>query len=39
MPNSKVVYSSNVGNPWKGEVAPNTRRKLNVENKSKKGKK
>jgi hypothetical protein len=26
--NSKVVYSGSIGNPWKGEVTPDNRRKL-----------
>ena len=31
------VFSSSIGNPWHGQVKPDTRRKLNLKNK--KGKK
>ena len=33
-----VVFSTSIGNPWHGQVKPDTRRKLNL-NKGKKGKK
>tara|TARA_Y100001963_G_scaffold100972_1_gene138904 strand:+ start:3896 stop:4018 length:123 start_codon:yes stop_codon:yes gene_type:complete len=32
-------FSSSVGNPWHGQATPNTRRKLNIKTKIKKGKK
>ena len=32
-------FSTSVGNPWQGQVKPNTRRKLNLNSKTKKGKK
>jgi len=36
---SKVVYSTNIGTPWQGEVKPDNRRKNNTDKKSnKKGK-
>ena len=37
MPQKKVVYSDSIGNPWHGKAKPNTRRKMNTDNK--KGKK
>ena len=36
---SKVVYSTNIGNPWQGRGKPDTRRKNDTDKKSnKKGK-
>jgi hypothetical protein len=39
MSKSKVVYSSNIGGPWQSSSKPNSRRKMNVKSKGKKGKK
>ena len=33
------VFSTSIGNPWHGQVKPDTRRKLNLKTKVKKGKK
>ena len=30
-----TVFSGSIGNPWHGQVKPNTRRKLNLKKKSK----
>ena len=34
---SKTVYSSSVGKPWQGPIKPDSRRKVNLDKKSKKG--
>jgi len=31
-----TVFSTSIGNPWHGQVKPNTRRKLNLKKKGKK---
>jgi|TARA_R110000824_G_scaffold151149_1_gene322074 hypothetical protein len=31
-----TVFSSSIGNPWHGQVKPDTRRKLNLKKKGKK---
>ena len=30
-----TVFSTSIGNPWHGQVKPDTRRKLNLKNKKK----
>jgi hypothetical protein len=37
MPEKKIVYSANIGQPWHSQTKPDTRRKLNTD--KKKGKK
>ena len=39
MSSPKKVYSSSIGGPWQSSIKPDSRRKLNVKTKSKKGKK
>jgi hypothetical protein len=31
-----TVFSTSIGNPWRGQVKPDTRRKLNLKKKGKK---
>jgi hypothetical protein len=39
MSNSKKVFSTNIGGPWQSSIKPDSRRKVNLKSKSKKGKK
>ena len=39
MATSKKVFSSSIGGPWQSSSKPDSRRKMNVKSKSKKGKK
>tara|TARA_R100000781_G_scaffold114963_1_gene88144 strand:+ start:1266 stop:1385 length:120 start_codon:yes stop_codon:yes gene_type:complete len=39
MSKPKVVYSGSIGGPWQSSIKPDNRRKLNLKNNVKKGKK